>query len=80
MCPAVGITPPSGYFDPTSMHDVVVRVGNTMPTVAGAMDMDSINTLCAFQVGLLAKRGGGNTVLTCSPGPLTGRYVTIHIR
>ena len=60
------------------MHDVAVRIGGTKPVTPA--DPDSINHLCAFHAGLLSKRGGQVVALTCSPGPLVGRYITVHIR
>ena len=65
-------------FDPSSLHNVQVRVGNTWPGTLGNQVITA-NTLCANVPGRLAKHRGQVLTVKCKGGPIDGKYLSVQI-
>ena len=67
-------------FTLSSLRDVEVRVGSSLPGGSGATStVNTINASCVVNSGMLAAQRGKRVKLAC-PVPRQGRIVTIHLR
>ncbi len=75
------ILPNQATFDPSSVYNVAVRVGNTLPSTSATAPKDpsTINSLCAYTAGPLGTQRGQIVRVQCD-APVDGRLVTVQIR
>ena len=74
----MAITLPSyAAFDPASVYNVAVRIGNTAP--GAGLDPSNVNALCQYFDGPLGSEPGDTVHIECNT-PVAGRIVTIQIR
>ncbi len=65
-------------FDPFSLRNLQVRVGNTWPGKV-RNQVITANTLCANLPGRFAKHRGQVLTVQCKGGPIKGKYLSVQI-